>query len=293
IYDAVKHAGFEHHEHTRKALVPYAWFEGLVGDRMPRFLQGKWNTVKAVRKAKAEGRMVERERFLDLPREIAAMLAERLRRAEDVRDHREDRRDRREDVRDRAENRWDRRHHGGWRDRAEDGRDRREDRRDRREDVRDRAGVAWGTTVHHLLRLERHGLVVSVRHGNHRRYFPANTTASRHRRELSALSHPTAHRIATFVAANPGTDQKGVCRGLDLRNPAASKHLSRFDALGLVQAEVVGRSRLYHPTELLQAVLATLQDLGGLTPVRTERPAPRAPLAESLPDMMSDVAVPN
>lgn len=77
IYHAIKTAGFEHHEHTRKALVPYAWFEGLAGDKMPRFLHGKWNTVKAVRKAKAEGRIVERERFLDLPRELEAMLGKR------------------------------------------------------------------------------------------------------------------------------------------------------------------------------------------------------------------------
>lgn len=134
------------------------------------------------------------------------------------------------------------------------------------QDVRDRAGIAWGTTVHHLARLERHGLVVSVRHGNHRRYFPSNTVSSRQRRELAALSHPTAHRIAEQVSANPGSDQKGICQALDLRNPAASKHLTRFERLGLVQSEIVGRSRLYHPTELMASVLGTMRSLGGLAP---------------------------
>lgn len=177
------------------------------------------------------------------------------------------------------------------------------------QDVRDRAGVAWGTTVHHLTRLERHGLVVSVRHGNHRRYFPANTTESRHRRELSALSHPTARRIATHVSTNPGTDQKSLCLALDLQNPAASKHLTRFEGLGLVQSEIVGRSRLYHPTELMHSVLRTLAGLGGMTqapvPVAAQSvqpsvavspPAPmhRAPLVDALPEssmMGRDVAV--
>jgi DNA-binding MarR family transcriptional regulator len=142
------------------------------------------------------------------------------------------------------------------------------------QDVRDRAGIAWGTTVHHLNRLERHGFVVSVRHGNHRRFFPSNTQASRHRRELTALSHPTAHRIAVHVRSTPGTDQKGLCEALDIRNPAASKHLTRFERLGLVQSEVVGRSKMYHPTDLLMAVLSTLESLGGLSPdaeARTER----------------------
>ena len=155
------------------------------------------------------------------------------------------------------------------------------------QDVRDRAGVAWGTTVHHLTRLERHGLVVSVRHGNHRRYFPANSVSSRYRRELAALSHPTAHRIATHVTACPGTDQKGVCRALDLQNPAASKHLTRFESLGLVQSEVVGRSRLYHPTELMASALAALSTLGGLAPQPSTTQQPiatgRMPLRDAIP----------
>lgn len=77
IYYALKAAGFEHHEHTRKALVAFAWFEGLTDEKTPKFIRGKWNTKKAVGLAKSEGRMEERERFLRVPDELSAMLAKR------------------------------------------------------------------------------------------------------------------------------------------------------------------------------------------------------------------------
>lgn len=123
--------------------------------------------------------------------------------------------------------------------------------------LRDRTGVAWGTAVYHLHRLERTGLVVSLRQGGYRRYF-SPTASTRHRSHIAVLSHPTAQRIAFFVHGHPGVDQQGVCRGLGLHHPSASKHLGRFEVLGLVTAQRAGRSRLYHPTPELGEALATL-----------------------------------
>jgi predicted transcriptional regulator len=125
-------------------------------------------------------------------------------------------------------------------------------------EVRDRAGVAWGTAVYHLHRLERSGAVVSVRQKGARRYFAANTAVSRHRAGIAALAHPTAQRIAQLVHERPGIDQAGLCRALGLLNPAASKHLGRFQALGLVTAQRAGRSRLYQGTEALDQALTAL-----------------------------------
>jgi predicted transcriptional regulator len=125
-------------------------------------------------------------------------------------------------------------------------------------EVRDRTGVAWGTAVYHLHRLERTGVVVSVRQKGARRYFAANTPVSRHRGDIAALAHPTAQRIAQLVHQRPGIDQSGVCRALGLLNPAASKHLGRLQALGLVAAERAGRSRLYQGTPALEQALNAL-----------------------------------
>jgi predicted transcriptional regulator len=123
------------------------------------------------------------------------------------------------------------------------------------QELRRRTGVAWGTAVHHLLRLERHGLAVSHRSGGSRRYFPANTRESRSRKAISAIAHPTTNRIARLVAERPGIDQKGICGELGIRNPAASKHLRRLAREGLVASRKVARSCLYEPTPALSEAL--------------------------------------
>lgn len=122
-----------------------------------------------------------------------------------------------------------------------------------------RAGLAWGTTVHHLRRLEQHGMVVSQRDLGHRRFFLANTPAAAQRSAMAVVMHPTARRIAEYVAQRPGTDQAGLCEALGLNNPAASKHLSHFEQRGLVVAERSGRSRHYHPTGGLHSALLLLE----------------------------------
>lgn len=124
------------------------------------------------------------------------------------------------------------------------------------EELRAAAGIAWGTAVHHLRRLEAHGLVVSHASGARHRYFPANTQASRHRAALAALAQPTAQRIARLVQASPGIGQQDVCAELGLNAPAASKHLGRFASQGLVSVRADGRRRLYEPTPELKAALA-------------------------------------
>lgn len=126
-------------------------------------------------------------------------------------------------------------------------------------EVRSRTGIAWGTAVHHLRRLEQHGMVVSVSQLAHRRYFAANSPAASQRTAIAVVMHPTARRIAHAVNARPGIDQTGICQSLGINNPAASKHLRQFEAQGLVQTARDGRSRLYHPTGAMTSVLGLLE----------------------------------
>ena len=125
-------------------------------------------------------------------------------------------------------------------------------------DLQSRAGVAWGTTVHHLRRLESHGLVVSIAQGGHRRYFIANTPPAAQRLALASLMQPTAHRIATLVAVRPGIDQSALCETLGLNGPSASKHLGHFRGQGLVESQRVGRRTLHRPTQGLLAALGVV-----------------------------------
>lgn len=126
-------------------------------------------------------------------------------------------------------------------------------------EVASRAGIAWGTAVHHLRRLEANGMVVSTAERGHRRFFAANTPAASQRSAVAVVMHPTARRIAHLVAQRPGIDQTGICQALSLNNPAASKHLGRFEAQGLVLGLRSGRSRLYHPTGGLQSALLLIE----------------------------------
>lgn len=137
--------------------------------------------------------------------------------------------------------------------------------------IQARAGVAWGTTVHHLRRLEAHGLVVSAQQAGHHRYYLANSAAAARRNAVAVIAHPTARRIAELVAHRPGIDQAGICRTLGLNNPAASKHLSQFALQGLVLSQRAGRFRHYHATGGLHEVLA-LTDPPALAALASSRP---------------------
>jgi DNA-binding MarR family transcriptional regulator len=148
-------------------------------------------------------------------------------------------------------------------------------------DVAQRAGIAWGTAVHHLRRLESLGLVVSQSGSAHRRFFIANTSAAAQRTAVVAVMHPTARRIAEYVTQRPGTDQAGLCQALGLNNPAASKHLGRFESRGLVLSQRSGRSRLYHATEGLHSALLLL---GQAAPIVV---AARAPSEAAAPRLVT------
>jgi DNA-binding MarR family transcriptional regulator len=126
-------------------------------------------------------------------------------------------------------------------------------------EVRSRTGIAWGTAVHHLRRLEAHGMVVSVSQLAHRRYFAANTPAASQRTAMTVVIHPTARRIAHLVSQRPGIGQTGICHALGLNNPAASKHLRQFETQGLVLSRRDGNSRIYHPTGALHSALLLLE----------------------------------
>lgn len=135
-------------------------------------------------------------------------------------------------------------------------------------ELADRAGVAWGTAVHHLRRLEDTGLLVSTNGGGHRRFFAANTPAAAQRSAVAVVLHPTARRIAELVAQRPGIDQAGICDALRLNNPAASKHLGRFERHGLVLSQRSGRSRHYQATGGLHSALVLLDPPNAQAPAQ-------------------------
>lgn len=122
-------------------------------------------------------------------------------------------------------------------------------------DLRERMGVAWGTLNHHVHKMQDAGILVSVRQGPRRLLFAAESPEGQARKELALLHVPTARRIAMAVQENPGVRQKDLCESLQLNKPAASKHLARFEAAGLVLVSREGGACHYQPTPRLEAAL--------------------------------------
>lgn len=118
------------------------------------------------------------------------------------------------------------------------------------QDVRRALGIAWGTTVHHLGRLERAGLVAVRRVGGKRGHWPLGQAPGR-----DALPE-TGRALAAIVLAQPGLPQGELARRAGLLAPAACKHLARLESAGLVAARRDGKQRLYVPTRMLATALA-------------------------------------
>jgi DNA-binding MarR family transcriptional regulator len=135
-------------------------------------------------------------------------------------------------------------------------------------DVCDVLEIAWGTAVYHLGRLERGGHLVSARDGRLRRHYVRGSVAAALRHQMQLLRHATPRRLAQAALAHPGLMQRDLGARAGVSPPVASKFLGRLVAAGLLAVEPVGRTRQYHPTE----ILATLPHWDGDRLVSTRAP---------------------
>lgn len=115
------------------------------------------------------------------------------------------------------------------------------------QELRHALGLAWGTTVHHMARLEKAGLV-AVRHiAGQRTHWPIGGAPP------AAALPATSRALASLVQARPGLDQGELARLLGVGAATACKQLARLESAGLVLAQRVGRSRRYVGTARLAA----------------------------------------
>jgi DNA-binding transcriptional ArsR family regulator len=113
--------------------------------------------------------------------------------------------------------------------------------------VRRALGLAWGTTVYHLSRLERAGLV-AVRHvGGQRTHWPLGSAPAK-----DALPG-TGRTLARLVHERPGLAQRELAQLAGIGAAAACKQLARLQSAGLVLAQRDGRSLRYVGTPMLAA----------------------------------------
>lgn len=109
-------------------------------------------------------------------------------------------------------------------------------------------GVPRNTAVYHLTRLEREGLVSSMREGRTRLYFAPGSLEKRANSEaLAALRHDTSRMIAMEIGQKPGLDQNALCQRFGLAPSLAHWHADRLISAGLVEKRREGRHVRYYP----------------------------------------------
>ena len=115
------------------------------------------------------------------------------------------------------------------------------------QELRQGLGLAWGTTVYHMSRLEKAGLV-AVRHiAGQRTHWPIGGAPP------PAALPATGRALASLVQARPGLDQRELAHLLGVGAATACKQLARLESAGLVLAQRVGHSRRYVGTARLAA----------------------------------------
>src|SRR5581483_82960 len=89
-------------------------------------------------------------------------------------------------------------------------------------------GLPLGQVLYHLDRLERMGLLVSVKDWGFRRYFVAADVDRREKRILGALRHDVPRRVALALLRSPGLAHKDLQAIVGVAGSTLSFHLQRL-----------------------------------------------------------------
>lgn len=119
--------------------------------------------------------------------------------------------------------------------------------------------VPRNTAVYHLTRLEREGLVSSLREGRTRLYFAPGALKQRTNAEaLAALRHDTSRAMAVEIGQQPGLDQHTLCEKFGLAPSLAHWHADRLVQSGIVEKRREGRHVRYYPGAAFALVSAVI-----------------------------------
>jgi predicted transcriptional regulator len=107
-------------------------------------------------------------------------------------------------------------------------------------------GLPLGQVLYHLDRLEKMGLVVSVRDYGFRRYFVTRTVDRREKKFLGALRHEVPRRLVLALLERTGQTHKELQAALGVAGSTLSFHLQRLLASGVVSRARESGSNVYH-----------------------------------------------
>lgn len=99
-------------------------------------------------------------------------------------------------------------------------------------DLRVLLGIKNGTLSHHLIKLEKEGLVRSKKIGIYRRFYPSGTEVPMDLEE----------KIMGVILDNPGISQSKVAKELDITRQVANYHINSLKRRGRLIVRKTGRS---------------------------------------------------
>jgi predicted transcriptional regulator len=99
-------------------------------------------------------------------------------------------------------------------------------------DLRVMLGIKNGTLSHHLLKLEKEGLVKSKKIGIFRRFYPSGGNVPKDLEE----------KIMDVILDNPGISQSSVAKRLDITRQVANYHINSLRRRGRLIVRKSGRS---------------------------------------------------
>lgn len=131
-------------------------------------------------------------------------------------------------------------------------------------ELKRRAGMSWGPFYHHILILQRAGLVAVRKAGRRTVFLAAESRADEmHVRAVALLKGSSVHAIATYISRHPGASMADVIGASALTPRGAYYHVRRLLEAGLVTSHSRTRHMDLRPTSTLDAALDSLDPRPG------------------------------
>ncbi len=112
------------------------------------------------------------------------------------------------------------------------------------QEIRRRLEMATGTLEHHLLYLEKQGVVTTKHDRYYKRYFPASMDR-RDKVILSGMRQRNHRRIFVYLLLYPGSSHKEMMDDLGMKPSTLSSYLKELQSKDIVEREKSGRESLY------------------------------------------------
>ncbi|MEM0493030.1 MAG: winged helix-turn-helix transcriptional regulator [Candidatus Thermoplasmatota archaeon] len=107
-------------------------------------------------------------------------------------------------------------------------------------------GLSGQLTDYHLLFLEKHDIISSVKEGGTRRYYIKGKHGVIERKRFSMLRKRTPLRIILFLLQTQDAQYKDILMNIGVSKSTLSYHLQKLERQGLITSDTAGSNKKYN-----------------------------------------------